>query len=305
MKTFTVPNDYDYIGVYLTNKCHLDCSYCITKHFDSGFRMSAIENISPDQWNKSLNRLNLPKDMPISLQGGEPFLYKGIWEILGGIRHKCDILTALPPFLTKGHFESLKSLDWNQRQSPYPTIRVSYHKGQHSFQELVERVAELQDILSIGIYYLDHPCYEEEEIRGLEDYANKYGVELRSKEFLGEWEGNTYGTYLYDDASSGKRAGRKVMCRNTVVPIGPDGSVYRCHSDLYFNRKELAIGNITDEVFAIPPMHLSCENYGLCSECDVKVKTNHFQVHGYTSVDIKFMDEEMIYECKTAENINN
>ena len=305
MKTVTVPNDYDYIGVYLTNKCHLDCSYCITKHFDSGFRMSSIENISPDQWKQSLNRLKLPKDVPISLQGGEPFLYKGIWEILGGIRHKCDILTALPSFLTKGHFESLKSLDWNQRQSPYPTIRVSYHKGQHSFQELVERVAELQEILSIGIYYLDHPCYEEEEISGLKDYANKYGVELRSKEFLGQWEGNMYGTYLYNDASSGKRTGRKVMCKNTVVPIGPDGSVYRCHSDLYFNRKELAIGNITDEEFAIPPMHLSCDNYGLCSECDVKVKTYHFQVHGYTSVDIKFTDEEKVYECKTAENINN
>ena len=41
----------------------------------------------------------------------------------------------------------------------------------------------------------------------------------------------------------------------------------------------------------VPPEHLPCDNFGLCSECDVKIKNNHYQQFGYTSVDIRFADE--------------
>ena len=129
--------------------------------------------LSVDAWIDGLNRLILPKDVPISFQGGEPFLYPGIWDILEQVEHKVDIMTALPPHIKKEDFLSLKTLVWNKRNAPYPTIRVSYHKGQHDFYELVERVAELGEILSIGIYYLEHPSYSEDEIDELKRYASK------------------------------------------------------------------------------------------------------------------------------------
>lgn len=290
-----VPADYDYVGVYLTDKCFLKCAYCLTSHHGAAFlgRQDAA-HLSAADWIRGLNRLILPNDVPISLQGGEPFLYQDIWEILENIDHKVDIMTALPPFLTREHFLKLKTLAWNRRPAPYPTIRVSFHKGQNDFRELVERIAGLKDILSIGLYYLTHPSIPEEEIAEMKRYAKAKGVELRSKDFLGLYQGKMYGDLKYSGSVDGKRAGNTVFCRNTVVPIAPDGRIYLCHSDLYFNRIDRALGSILDDNFRFPEEHLPCPNFGLCSECDVKIKTNHLQQYGYTSVNIRFSQEQDI-----------
>ena len=302
VRPIAIPHDYDYVGVYLTNRCHLSCPYCITHHHGASYRSATMAELSPEQWIDAVNRLELPAGVPITLQGGEPFLYKGIWDILENVWHKVDILTALPPFLEKEHFSKLSTLDWNRRPAPYPTIRVSYHKGQHKYERLIERLAEIKDIVSIGLYYLDHPAYSKEEFERVRSLAQEHGVELRKKEFLGRWNGRMYGTYLYEDAAVGHRMGTRVLCRNTVVPVAPDGTIYRCHSDLYFGRKNLSLGNITDDVFAFRDNHLVCENYGLCSECDVKVKTNHEQVYGYTSVDIRFCSNGGVHEFTQAKD---
>ena len=283
-----VPREYDYVGIYLTDKCHLSCPYCINKHHKAPFGKNGTGYLTPKEWIHGLNMMKLPEGIPLTLQGGEPFLYKGIWEILDNVTHKMDILTALPPFLSKKNFQKLKSLDWNRREAPYPTIRVSYHKGQNQFRDLVERVAELQTLLSIGIYFLRGYEHTEEEIQNMKKLARTHGVELREKEFLGRHNGEHHGTFLYKDAATGVKKGIKVLCKNTVVPVAPNGIVYRCHSDLYFSRKHLSIGSIGDGV-RFPEKHLECHNYGLCSECDVKVKTNHLQIYGYTSVDIKYL----------------
>ena len=58
-----------------------------------------------------------------------------------------------------------------------------------------------------------------------------------------------YGTLRYPDAVAGRPKGINVLCKNTVAPIAPDGMIYRCHSDLYFNRTQFALGNILDETF--------------------------------------------------------
>jgi len=287
MRTITIPSHYDYVGVYLTDKCHLACPYCITMHHQSSFSRHQLRYLKPDEWIDGLNRLILPPDVPITLQGGEPFLYKGIWQLLEEVNHKIDLLTALPPFIKRKDFLSLKTREWNKRIAPYPTIRVSYHKGQNNYKELIERIADVQDILSIGLYYLAGPHHTEEEVAAVREYARTYKVEVRPKEFLGEYQGTTHGNYLYPEAACGQRQGMTVLCKNTVVPIAPDGMVYRCHSDLYFNRRESALGNIGQGTFDFSQDYLPCENYGLCSECDVKVKTNHYQEYGYTSVDIK------------------
>ncbi len=290
MQKVVIPNSYDYIGVYLTNKCHLSCDYCITAHHNARFRYEERKCLSAEQWVESLNRFVLPKDVAVTLQGGEPFLYPGIWEILEGLKRKIDILTALPPFLSKGHFVKLKTLDWNRREAPYPTIRVSYHKGQHDYRELVRRIAELQTVLSIGLYCLEHPSYKE-EFAEVKQFAKGFGVEVRKKEFLGYCDGKLYGTFRYKDACTGKKKGIRVMCRNTVVPVAPDGDIYRCHSDLYLERKSSELGNILDDDLVIEDKYYDCDNYGTCSECDVKIKTNRYQIYGYTSVDIKFPKE--------------
>ena len=250
--------------------------------------------MSAQEWAKGLNRWSLPKHVPITLQGGEPFLYKGIWDILENIGYKVDIMTALPSFLTIEHFLKLRTLAWNQRPAPYPTIRVSYHKGQNDFKELVGRIAGLNGLLSIGLYYLSHPSISEQEITEMKAYAKEKGVEFRSKEFLGVYNGRSYGTVKFPQAVVGRRTGIKVVCKNTVAPIAPNGDIYLCHSDLYFNRRDRALGNILDTSFKFPQKHIACSNFGLCSECDIKIKTNHYQQFGYTSVNIRFFKENVL-----------
>ena len=98
MEKIAVPNDYDYVGIYLTDKCFLKCPYCITNHHGAEFiGKGGTKHLTVDEWIRALNRLVLPKDVPVTLQGGEPFLFKGIWEILENVTQKVDIMTALPP----------------------------------------------------------------------------------------------------------------------------------------------------------------------------------------------------------------
>ncbi len=282
-----VPADTDYIGVYLTNRCFLTCPYCITNYNEQFINIKAFRELEAFEWIEALNRLELPEGIPITLQGGEPFIHKGIWDILENVRHKIDILTALPPQVTLERLKSLKTLQWNQRGAPYPTIRVSYHKGQTDYKKQIDRIKELQEIVRIGIFHIDHPGYPE-ELAAIREYAQKQGVELRTKEFLGKWQGKNYLNYKYPDACEGQVLRANVKCKNTVFPVGPDGSIYRCHSDLYARRQELVLGNMLDVGLRLENVYRDCAFYGTCIPCDVKVKNNHLQKFGYTSVDIKF-----------------
>jgi organic radical activating enzyme len=282
-----VPVDTDYIGIYLTNRCFLKCPYCITNYNQQFINIKGFRELQPEEWIAALNRLELPPGVPLTFQGGEPFLYKGIWELLENVRHKIDILTALPAQVTPERFRQLRTLEWNKRGAPYPTIRVSFHKDQNDYKELIRRIKELQSFLSIGLFHIEHPAYPEmiEEIR---EYARKEGVEFRTKTFLGEWQGKVYSRYKYPDACLGRVVRPKVQCRNTVFPVGPNGLIYRCHSDLYGQRADVAIGHILDPQLKLEHRYRPCAYYGTCIPCDVKIKTNHLQQDGYTSVDILF-----------------
>ena len=78
---------------------------------------------------------------------------------------------------------------------------------------------------------------------------------------------------------------KRCRCRTSDVIIGPDGGVYRCHHDLYKDFQP--IGHILDPEFIIEDRFRECSSFGDCNPCDVKVKTNRFQIHGHTSVEIE------------------
>lgn len=294
-KNIEITPHYDYIGVYLTNRCFLSCDYCITNHNDVHFinNLSHGKELSGHQWIAGLNRLKLENDIPLTLQGGDPFLHPDVWEILEAVKHPMDILTALPRNVTLEKIKSLSTLRWNKRTAPYPTIRVSYHKGENDYRELIPRIAELQEVVSIGLYHIDHPGYPE-ETKKIRVLADQYKIEFRLKEYLGWYKGKMYGTYLYPDAVQGKVVKDEVFCKNTVLPIGPTGHLYRCHSDLYHQRFHCSVGHLLDHDTTFSDQYRSCKFYGMCSECDVKIKTNHLQNYGYTSVDIKFSKEAVV-----------
>jgi organic radical activating enzyme len=291
MHPVALPDHYDYVAVYLTDRCPLRCSYCITEHNDTKFisGTEAAKRLTPSEWAQGLNRLRLPAGVPLTLQGGEPFVYPGIWELLELIEHPVDILTALPRNSSPEKWRQLSPAARARlnRPAPYPTMRVSYHAGQNKIEDLIERAKALAEFISIGIYTVDHPSNKQETDRA-RSLCEKAGILFKTKEYLGFHEGRLYGTYKYPEAASGKAQGYPVDCKNSVLILGPDGQAYRCHSDLYHKRAALSFGHLLDEGFAVKDEFRRCAFFGLCSECDVKVKNNHNQQFGYTSVTIRF-----------------
>ena len=146
----------------------------------------------------------------------------------------------------------------------------------------------LEENFSVGIWAVMHP-EQVDIVLAAQERARGEGIDFRTKDFLGYHQGKLYGQYKYANACSG-RTNEQVLCRTTEFLIGPDGSIYRCHHDLY--EKLQPIGHILDADYQIDERFLPCDSYGCCNPCDVKIKTNRLQQFGHTSVAIKFRESE-------------
>lgn len=281
LPAITLPADCNYIGVFLTLHCNLRCSYCINRYRRLASRRKWL---AASEWVLALNRLQGGTDLPISLQGGEPSLHPGFYDIINGIRPDLpiDLLTNLQfeveSFMARVAPARLK------RKAPYASIRVSYHPETMPFSPLKAKVLRLlQHGYSVGIWTVNHPAWQEEIERARLE-CEAAGIDFRSKEFLGEYQGVLHGTYA-DEEALRLEHDRPVACRTTELLIGPNGNVYRCHSDLYAGRHPR--GHLLDPAFLPVEDFLPCDHYGTCNPCDLKIKTNRFQVFGHTSVEIR------------------
>jgi sulfatase maturation enzyme AslB (radical SAM superfamily) len=281
MKPILVPERYNYIGIFLTFDCNLRCSYCIN-HFEGNLKQR--KGLTGKEWVAALNRIHSRKDLPVTLQGGEPTLHPDTVFIINNLKPELpiDILTNLQfdvhAFLRQVDPERLK------RDAPYSSIRVSYHPDQMKLEDTIERILVLQQAgFSIGVWSVLHPHYEA-HIRQAQKECLSKGIDFRLKDFLGEYKGKLYGTYKYDGAC-GHKALRQVTCRTSELLVDPAGQVYRCHHDVY--QQCNPIGSLSDAEFQVEDIFRPCCDYGCCNPCDVKVKTDRFQEFGHTSVDIQ------------------
>lgn len=278
-----LPERYNYVAAFLTFGCSLRCSYCIN-WFNQARRAGRL--MSGADWVRGLNRLVSRQDLPVTLQGGEPSLHPDFHEIINGLRTdlNIDVLTNLQfdidEFMARVPAERLR------RDAPYASIRVSYHP---EVMDLGRTKADVLKLLaagySVGIWVVRHPG-QIEQIERARDECIAAGIDFRFKEFLGFHDDRLYGEYKYPEAVGGQALGREVRCRTSELIVGPSGDVYRCHGDLYEDRRP--IGHILDGGFQIEDIFRSCDTFGRCNPCDIKVKTNRFQQFGHTSVDIKF-----------------
>ncbi len=281
-----MPRRYAYIAAFLTLKCNLKCSYCINWHNGPGSRHR--RQMSEAEWLQGLSRIVSTPDLPVTLQGGEPSLHPGFLDIINGLRSDLtiDILTNIQFDLER--FTSAVPPERLRRDAPYASIRVSYHPETMDLADTKARVLRLlAGGYSVGIWAVEHPAWAE-AVRRAREECLAAGIDFRLKEFLGEHDGRMWGTYKYPEAVGGRCGARlrRVECRTTELIIGPSGHVYRCHSDCYADREP--IGHLLDPAFDIEDVYRPCESFGLCNPCDIKVKTNRFQQHGHTSVDIRF-----------------
>lgn len=277
-----LPPTYNYIAAFLTLDCNLHCSYCINSFGDVA---PGRRHLSADQWLAGLNRIVAPPDLPVTLQGGEPTLHPEFINVVNGIKTdlNIDLLTNLE--LDVERFISQVPPKRLRREAPYASIRVSYHPEVMDIEPLAAKVQRLlAEGYSVGIWGVLHPDWKEEVLRA-GAYCTGLGIDFRTKEFLGEHAGTLYGEYRYIGACGGHTR-KSVRCRTSELLIGPDGGIYRCHSDLYAGRR--AVGHLLDPALEIVSVFRDCDWYGCCNPCDIKVKTNRFQSFGHTSVEIDF-----------------
>jgi MoaA/NifB/PqqE/SkfB family radical SAM enzyme len=244
--------------------------------------------LSGEEWLQGLNRLVARPDLPLTLQGGEPTLHPDFFAIINGIHSELpiDILTNLEVDVDR-FMEEIRP-ERVKREAPYASIRVSYHPESMAIEPLAGKVLKLLVAgYSVGIWGVLHP-YWESEIFKAQAYCAELGIDFRTKEFLGDHGGVMHGLFSYPEACA-RGAIKKVSCRTTELIVGPDGNIYRCHSDLYAGRA--SVGNILDPELTISKDFRSCDCYGFCNPCDVKLKTNRFQTFGHTSVEIVFDTE--------------
>ena len=244
--------------------------------------------MSIDEWIKAANRLRLREDLPVTLQGGEPTLYRGFYRFVNEVREdiKMDLLTNM----TFDVNEFLSNVPvWRfTREAPYAPIRASFHPGQNDIKDLIKKTLMLQDGgFRVGLYGILYPDNElKRKILDAQERCLKMGLDFRTKEFLGDWKGHLYGNFRYPGSVSGEEL-RYCECKTTELLVDPGGYIYRCHSDLYKGRTPIA--HILDESFSMEEIETfrPCYCYGDCNPCDVKVKTNRFQIFGHTSVYIR------------------
>lgn len=254
-----LPENLNYIAVFLTLDCNLNCAYCINDPDQGGQRRELFHNpdtaLPPQDWIRGLSRIPCSGDLPITLQGGEPMLYwgsRGLGEILAGLPHYFDLLTNFA--LTPERFA--RALDGQQaklqRNAPYPSIRASYHpqemerawKGR-GFEELVERCAALADFgfrvspvkaeSDVGIYMVAHP---DNAVTPRMRAAFQGRVPFETKEFLGMHNGQLFGSYLYPFSTHLAAANiypraLNCECRTSELLLDPLGFVWGCHFYLY------------------------------------------------------------------------
>ncbi len=289
-QTAVIPKpNHNYVAFFLTFACNLKCSYCINLH-DNCSRVEQVNRhrMSADEWIAAANRLSLRVDLPLTLQGGEPTLYPGFFRLTNEVKPeiKMDLMTNL--MFDVDQFIANVPVWRFTREAPYAPIRVSYHPGQNDIEDLIRKTRKLQKAgFRIGLYGIEHPEPDiNHHIKMIQQKCIKSGLDFRTKEFLGEYDGVLHGTFKYDDCVSGTEISQ-CECRTTEFIVDPSGSVYKCHSDLYRGREPIA--HILDPDFNedLLDQFRFCQWFGDCNPCDVKVKTNRFQIFGHTSVEIR------------------
>lgn len=288
MKLISIPYRYNYIECYLTLRCPLNCPYCINAQSPLTRKRNEL---TAEQWLDGLNRMDVaafgPREtpLPITIGGGEPTTHPGFYEIINGLRKdlRVDLLTNCT-FDVREFADKIPPYRLScSSDLAYKAIRVSYHPATMDPDQLVHKVKFLQGAgFSIGIFGVSHPENMKANVE-MAEIARKAGVYFFIKDFLGRYRDRLFGFYAYPAALDG--ADKPCECRTKELLMGPDGSVYRCHRDLYAG--ESAVGSITDPAFDVSDQWLTCTHYGTCNPCDVKSKLNRYMDMGNCSVEIQ------------------
>jgi organic radical activating enzyme len=327
-----VPDSITYAAAFVSLKCNLSCVYCLNDPKQAGSRNELFPlvddhiGLSPEQWIEGLSRFPKREDLPFTICGGEPTIYdKG--NGLNKIVNECDLyFDLLTNMASMKFFKNIGGNVWKfQRGSNYPSIRVSWHQAEmekcwkKGFSELVKRCESIKEYgfdvsdnikeSDIVIQMVSHPCNNKPD-----DTLWKGRVPFETKDFLGIHEGQLFGQYAYEHATSLVDLGihdktLQCDCLTREILVDQAGFIHRCHSFLYdawagaslekefqqLAAKDFRFVKFGDAIFADSPIkplgHILdvdldlrvlgepkvCYNFGRCAFCDCKSKRKHYK----------------------------
>jgi hypothetical protein len=217
--------NHNYVAFFLTFSCNLNCDYCINTYNMSTRRMS--QHLKPSEWIRAASRLVLRDDLPLTLQGGEPTLYNGFYEIVNDVKAeiKMDLMTNLQ--FDVAEFIRKVPVERFIREAPYAPIRVSYHPSKMNLEDLIHKTLLLMDSgFRVGIYGIEHPDKKiMSKVLIAKEKCQKVGIDFRTKEFLGFYDGTLYGTYKYPDGVGNNKL-KRCFCKTTELLVDPAGYIY-------------------------------------------------------------------------------
>lgn len=244
--------------------------------------------MSAQDWINALNRIEATNELPITLQGGEPTVHPDFYTIVNGVNRPMDLLTNCQ--FDMDRFTREVPITKFKRNAPYASIRISYHPEQMELNDTVKRVSKLAGLgYQVGVWSVLVPEWREHILNEAQYRFRELGIDFRTKELMDGGTAHGHGTYKYKEAVGADYL-RDCMCRTTELLVAPDGSIHRCHSDIYNLRK--GIGHIMQESYTPDREYRFCGVYGDCSGCDIKLTFNRFQQPNWTSVEIKDVDWE-------------
>ena len=274
---------YGILRLFFSLRCNFDCGYCSMKCQRDLWRGDefAKEEVTPDVWNRALERLEPTRGLIVLPCNAEPPIYKGCAEIINvGLQR---FITQLYTNLSNESRDEIAKMKDRSALSFY----VSYHHGQIDLDEFIENAQWLQ--ANYNVINFHSPMYPGFKDAILED-AKKMkakGVILdTTHEYLGEYKGKLYYSYLeggkWIEDRLASRYGkppapkRKVLCKTSYehdsffsrsYTVAPNGSIYTCWRYLYNHSDEGILGNFFDKDFQFNDEYFECEHYGDCNLC--------------------------------------
>lgn len=276
----TVPKRYSYVEVYTTFRCNFSCSYCINGF--GGIKRNRKE-LTAREWIMALNNIDT-NGLPITFGGGEPTQHREFYDIINGLkpRTKIDILSN-GTFNVKEFMLKIPKTRFHARGYGYKPIRFSYHPKSTNPDSLIETCSALQSNgYPCGIFGLNHPDNLQKNI-AMAEKCRSARTFFFVRDFLGWHENQLYGNFKYPHGLNGNL--KNCECKTSELLIDPEGSVYRCHRDLYSLLNP--IGNILRMGFEIEDRFMPCSNFGACNPCDLKRKASPDLSHNRCAVTIE------------------
>ncbi len=269
-------------SIFLTFRCTANCPYCIQNYsFINGRNNSPLRgSLRPEEW----LRINILPDKPetIIIQGGEPLLYKDLFDVLAGLTgfKQVQVITNL-------------TLDISDLVKKVPIIKThkilfecSFHENAIDFETFAARALALKKEGLLGSVRMVDVAH-----RKTSKYIGKFadlGIKMIPLYQLGFKNGKV----LVASNGEASNMNRKppVLCKTKLLLFSPSGDIYNCHTKLYWDDKKSAFGNICED-HEIPGGYYICHDYGFCNPCQI----GHIDIKSTNEIATMKVNEKILY----------